>query len=228
MKRTRRSGTYAPRKKSRNTSTMVKIASNAAQRVIMKAAETKANWLHVNEQYLNTLTGYLAYDPLAVDEGSGKEERIGTEIMPTGLHIKGVINNNGASPNFVRIVIVKSKTRQQVTTGDFFAASTGVGQDISAINGLDRMYWPIHKSVHTVLYDRVLRLEKNGEVGKSKAFNKFIKLKGKIKFDGAGTGSENLTPRYHIVYMTAESEDDTSLGENVEVSALHRFFYKDF
>ncbi|CAN0135924.1 unnamed protein product, partial [Heterosigma akashiwo] len=163
-----------------------------------------------------------------VTEGTGKEERIGTEIMPTGLHIKGVVNNNGASPNFVRIIVVKSNTRQNVTSGDFFAANTGVGQKITAINGLERMYWPIHKTVHNVLYDRVLRLEKNGDFGKSKLFNKFIKLKGKIKFDGNCTGAEQLTPRYHIVYMTAESEDDTSTGQNVEVSAMHRFFYKDF
>lgn len=216
------------KRKSAAQTKMKRTATAAARRVLMKASETKSNWVHVNEQNLSTLTGYIAYDPLVITEGSGVEERIGTEIMPTGLHIRGVVNNNGGSPNFVRILVVKSNTRQQVTLGDFFGAGTGLGQDISAVNGLDRMYWPIHKNVHTVLYDKVMRLEKSSEVGKSRSFNKWLKLGGKIKFDGGGTGSEQVTPRYHIVYMAAETEDDTSTGQNVEVSALHRLFYKDF
>lgn len=216
------------KRKSAAQTKMKRTATAAAKRVLMKTSETKANWVHINEQNLNTITGYLAYDPLVITEGTGKEERVGTEIIPTGLHVRGICNNNGSSPNFVRILILRSNTRQQVNTGDFFGSSTGVGLDISAVNGLDRMYWPIHKATHTVLYDKVIRLEKSTEVGKSRQFNKWIKLGGKIKFDGNGTGSENLFPRYHIVYMSAESDDDTSTGQNVEVSVLHRFFYKDF
>lgn len=215
------------RHKSAAQAKMKRTAASAARRAVMKMSETKAYWTHVNETSLNTLTGYIVTDPAAVDEGSGQEQRLGTEISPTGLHIKGVLNNNGSSPNFVRIVVVKSLTRQNVATGDWFAANTGVGQDISAINGLDRMYYPIHKKVHQVLWDKVYRLENNGTTDKSRFFNKFLKLGGKLKFDGAGTGSEQSTPRYHIVYMAAETEDDTSLGQSVEVSAIHRLFYKD-
>lgn len=218
---------YVKRKSATQTK-MKRTATAAARRVLMKTSETRTNWVHVNEQSLSTLTGYLAYDPLVVSEGTGKEERIGSEIIPTGLHIKGVVHNNGSGPNFVRIVVVKSNTRQQVTTGDFFGGETGLGQDITDVTGLDRMYWPIHKNVHQVLYDKVIKLEKSGEVGNCRMFNKWLKLGGKIKYDGGNTGSEQLTPRYHIVYLSAEAADDTSTGQTVEVSALHRFFYKDF
>ena len=221
------STTRRVRHKSAAQAKMKRTAASAARRAVMKMSETKVHWAHYNEKSLNTLTGFEVLDPAAVVEGSGQEERIGTEISPTGFHIKGVLNNNGSSANFVRIVVVKSMTRQNIATGDWFAASTGLGQDITAVNGLDRMYWPIHKKVHQVLWDKVYRLEANGSTDKSRFFNKFLKLGGKLKFDGGNTGSEQSTPRYHIIYMAAETEDDTSLGQSVEVSAIHRLFYKD-
>lgn len=218
----------APAKRTKTTKATSQVARQAAKNVLMRMAETKTKWQHVNEINLSTLTGYLAYDPLAPTQGTGPQERIGTEIQPTGLHIRGVVHNNGGNANFVRILVVKSTTRQDIASGDFFAAASGIGQDITAINGVDRVFWPIHQKVHKVLYDKTLLLEKSTEINKAKSFNKFIKLSGKVKFDGASTGPEQVTPRYHIVYLGAESPDDTSLGENVEVSALHRFFYKDF
>lgn len=208
--------------------TAAQTARRTAKSVIMRLAETKAHWQHANEVNLNTFTGHVAYDPLAPAEGSGNEERIGTEIMPTGLHIRGVLHNNGNKANYVRIVVVRSTTRQNVGAGDFFSSATGNGQDITAVTGVDKMYWPIHQKAHKVLYDRVIKLEQVAETGNTQTFQKWIKMSGKVRFDGNSTGVESVTPRYHIVYMASQAADDTVLGENVELSALHRFFYKDF
>lgn len=231
MKRTRhlsRSASSAKRARMYSGQTAVQTARRTAKNVIMRLAETKSHWQHANEVNLNTSTGHLAYDPLAAAEGTGAEERVGTEIQPTGLHIRGVLYNNGNKANYVRIVVVKSATRQHIGGGDFFMSAAGSGTDITAVTGLDKMYWPIHQKVHKVLYDRVIKLEQVAETGNTQTFQKWIKLSGKVRFDGAATGVEQVTPRYHIVYMASQAADDTVLGENVELSALHRFFYKDF
>lgn len=231
MKRTRhlsRSASSAKRTRLYSGRTAAQTARQTAKNVIMRLAETKAHWGHANEANLNTSTGYLAYDPLTPPEGAGAEQRNGTEIQPTGLHIRGVLHNNGNKSNYVRIVVVKSATRQNIASGDFFANAAGNGVDITAITGLDKMYWPIHQKVHKVLYDRTFFMEQTDRVGATKTFNKFIKLSGKVNFDAGNSGVENVTPRYHIVYLAAQASDDTVLGENVEVSALHRLFYKDF
>lgn len=193
--------------------------------------ETKQQWVHHNEVSLNTLSqGYLSNGP-AIAQGNINAARISNVIHATGLHMKGVLNNNSGSESLVRALVVGYAAQGDPSLNIFRNAVTGATAAISAVNGLDAMYFPVNKVDYHVYYDKLIRVAGSATGNASanvKTFSKFIKLnRRKIEYKGNTWGFGNQNWMYSIIWIAADANDDTTTGTVVELSMLERFYFQD-
>lgn len=208
--------------------------STAVKRYVRRAipkTETKQIWTHHNEIPLNSLTqGYRAAMP-AIAQGATNVQRIGNVINLSALHLKGAFHNNAATESMVRFVMVGYPATNGDPLNNFFRSThSGLTTGMSGVNGLDQMYFPINKLELHVYFDQLIKLGPNAASGNSnvRMFNKFIKLgRRKIEYKSNTTGVGNQNWEYSIIWLAADTNDDTSTGTTVEVSCLERLYFKD-
>lgn len=192
--------------------------------------EIKSVWQHSNEVALNTLAQGTVNVMPSITNGLG-QARIGSSINAKGLHIKGALNNNSTSETFCRLIVFTYNGSVDPSTNFFQGTSAGTNSAISAINGLDAMYFPINKRDLQVRYDRVFKLagSATGNAGRNVTmFSKFIKFGGKkLAYAGTGSGVASQTWQYGICWIAADANDDTTTGTSVDMSMLERFYYTD-
>lgn len=192
----------------------------------------KQTWNHVNEAQLSTLTqGYLSTGPFVV-QGIGANQRVGNDINIMGLHLKGALHNNSAGQTFVRAIVVGYNASNGDPTINLFRnTATGATAAVTAVNGLDCMYFPINKLDLHVYWDKVFRFSsiEAGNAGQNtRMFNKFIKLGGrKVQFKATGIGPGYQNWQYSVIWISADASDDTTTGTSVDLSYLEIMHYKD-
>lgn len=227
--------TSTTRKPKRRYTTRKRGVSTAVKKYVRRAmpkVELKQSWTHTNEIALNTLTqGYQTNGP-SMAQGTGASNRIGNVINAKALHIKGVLNNNSGSESMARcIVIGYDASNGDPTLNLFRNGSTGATSGISGINGLDAMYYPVNKLDFHIYYDKVIRVAGSaaGNAGANvKLFSHFVKFHGrKIEFKANTSGFGNQTWMYSIIWIAADSNDDTTTGTTMDLSMLERFYYTD-
>lgn len=223
-----------PKTTRRTTSRKPKVSKAVKQYVrrTRPKVETKQSWTHHNEVNLSTLSqGYTSTGPL-ISQGTNSLTRIGNKITASGMHLKGVLNNNSGSETTVRMLIVGF----DASNGDpslnlFRTGASGATAAISAVNGLDAMYYPINTIDLHVYYDTTYKLagSATGNAGANvKVFQKFVKFnRRQIEYKGNATGYSNQNWLYQIIWIAADTNDDTTSGTAVELSAMERFFYQD-
>lgn len=212
--------------------TQAKVVKKIATRACKRQQETKVHYTHRDESNESTLSQGTFFDPMDIDQGTAGDERLGNTIRAKNLHIQGVLHNTGSVCNFVRIVVFWAKDRQNFTnaSGEFFVDNNGDPQTISSVTGLNAMYYPTNRALVTPLTDRRYRLGTGSATSDETRFFKInVPLKNKlIRYEeGTSGGADNVSPRLHVLFLAAEGEDDTSTGENIEVSCMMRFFYYD-
>lgn len=202
--------------------------------IINKRAETKQYWSQWDETALTTLQAATFYDLTSISQGDNNGNRNGSQVRLNGFHFKGIVNNNSSSvTNYVRIVVFKSihdNVDMTYSTSDLFAAANNNPVTLSDQTGLNAMYHPIDKRLHTVYKDIVVKLAPTTATdgSQTKMVSFWIPLKGlKVDYEGTGTGDGNCYPRVHFGMWAAEAPDDTSTGETVEFSGVGRMFFKD-
>lgn len=177
----------------------------------------------LDEQNLNTVTQGSFVDPLDITQGDGIHQRHGDTVYVTGLRIRGVLHNNATTVNMVRMCLLQTSEDADFTAAtDLFDSNTGA-VDFSSVTGLNTMYHEFEKQKIKVKWDQVVALGTTSDTAGAqvKYFDQYIRFPGrglKIKYLGSSSGALNVFPRLHIGFWAAEAPDDTSLGENVEVS----------
>lgn len=225
--------TTSTKRRSRRRPTYKALVRKEINRTLAKRMEVKTKWWSQDEATVSTLSqGNNFQDIITVAEGTGAEERVGKCINLTGLHIRGVIHNNGGNCNYVRMVIFRYMLPSLTvdSTESFFENSIGSRTDFTSIGGLNTIYTPVNKNNVKVLYHRIFKLAPNTSTeGKhTQLFNKFIKLRNmKVEFEGPNTGNANVQPRLWFGIWAAESADDTGLGQTIETSYVGRTFFTD-
>lgn len=223
-----------PRKynsKKKSTASTRKMTS-IAKRVLNKNTETKRRWQGLNEVGLTHVDNALFYDATGITQGTAINERVGNEVRLSGLHFKGVLNNNYDGVNFVRMVVFYGKDQMNFDSSvGIFQNSAGSLVSTLSQTGLNSIYYPINKTRCQVLHDKVYRLAPaitNGESpATSKFFNTFVKLHGKkITFAGNDTGADSADHRLHVGLWVADGRDDFP-ASRVEVSGIITTYYKD-
>jgi len=190
-------------------------------------------WAHYNEVQLSTLAqGYQSNAVCQIGQGLNANNRVGNAVNFSGLHLKGILNNNSTSESFVRMLVLGyPATISDPSLILFRNLPTNTTAGVSSVNGLDAMYYPINKLELHVYYDSVVRLagSATGNSGSNtRFFQKFIKFGGKkVEFKGSSSGANNQNWMYSVMWIAADANDDTSTGTAVELSCLERLYFKD-
>lgn len=165
-------------------------------------------------------------------EGVDHAQRIGHEVNLFGLHLKGAMYNNSAGETYIRCIVVGYPgTNGDPTLNLFRGGQGGAARSVAQITGLDAMYFPINKVQLHCYEDKVYKLAGNnsGNSGvNTRMFNKFIKFGGKrIRYLGNQAGAGNQDWLYSIIWIAADSSDDTMVGTSVDLSQLEVVYFKD-
>jgi len=218
-------------KKPRVSKPVISAVRREVKKIINKNSETKCKWTQPDEVSLSTLTQFYAYDPLLITQGLQPDNRVGNEIRLQGHHLRYMFQSNANTNTWVRIALVKTYDETQLTSASYiFEDANGAQLRPQDIPGLNMIYHPFDKQRINVLFNKVFKLGNPlGYDAKDIVnFTRFTKLHNmKIEFEGNNTGSQNVKPRLHILIMVADANDDTSLGNTVEVSGVGRLWYKD-
>lgn len=212
--------TYVPSYKSAPTKTLVPVVR-------------KSFMVHVNEHALNTLsTGSDWWDPLAITHGTDHSDRTGNQITVTGISMRGILHNNQADTQVVRLVVLETDLDSQFgNTTDFLEAPypADTGASITDQPGLNSVVLPIDTQVAKPLYDKTFIMGRADRGEGTKQFKHFIKFKNglKINYRGGATGAANVFPRLHIGAWVAEGDDDVATGQVTELSAAFKLYYHD-
>lgn len=230
-RRARTAGKPNYRRKTTGKAKVSKAVKQYVRRTRPKV-ETKQVWVHHNEVNLSTLAqGYTSTGPL-VTQGTNSFARVGNNINASGLHLRGVLSNNSGSESMVRVIVVGFPGSNGDPSLNLFRASSGGSTAaVSAVNGLDAMYYPLNIAELHVYHDHVHKLAGSaaGNAGaNAKTFMQFIKFnKRKIEYKGNTTGYGNQNWMYQIIFIAADTNDDTTLGTAVELSMIERFYFQD-
>ena len=198
---------------------------------LSKYSETKCKWLPLDETAITTLTQFYAYDPLVITQGLQPDQRIGNEIRLSGFHSRLMFKSNADTNTWVRLALVKTYDETQITSSSYILEdANGAQLRPMDVTGLNLIYHPFDKQRIQVLYQRVIKLAPNTSVDAKDItmIRRFVKLHNmKIQYEGNNTGSLNVKPRLHMLLMAADANDDTTLGNTIEVSGISRLWYKD-
>lgn len=205
-------------------------ATKAYIRRVMPKVEIKQLHVHQNEVQISTLTQTALVEGPSIVQGTAWNNRVGNEVCAHKLEVRGVLYNNSTSESMVRMLILSTKTHTDLS--EVFISNTGGSTSgTSTIGGLDTMYYPINEADFRIHTDKIIKLagSATGNAGANaqviKHTVKFPKIR--VKYDNNATGAFSQNWRYYVFYIAADSNDDTSTGTVVELSALTRFFFTD-
>lgn len=216
------------RKRARKVSPLVK---REVKKQLFKNAEKKMCWLSGEESALTTLTQFYAYDPLDISQGFDTRTRIGDEIRLGGIHARFLLKNNSNYTVYVRMALVKTFDEYNFTSSSYiFDTNVGGQTTPSSLTGIKQIYTPFDTSRINIVWNKILKLAPaNGTDGKECAvYQRWANLRNiKIQYQANSSGSQNVKPRYHILFCLADADNDTSTGNTIEVSWLVRTYFTD-
>lgn len=219
--------TYKRKRPSRRTNVRTIVKRELARNV-----ERKSLFTTMDEISINTLAPTSYYDTIAaIAQGTAYNQRIGNEIIVTGIHLKGIFHNNSATDTvWVRVALFWYKgTDVALGAGStIFETTTGGQTDLASLAGTRSMTWPLNKSAVTPLWDTTFKLAALEDGAQhTTARNKFIRLHKKVKYE-AGSASGLLNqPRLCLGMWSSQSDADDAIGSVVEFSGFTRIYYTD-
>jgi len=221
--------TRRPKRTSRRSK--VPAATKSYVKRMLPKTELKRFVSYYDEITGSTLVEGSAVPLTNIGQGTASYMRIGNEICVKGLHIKGLFNNNAATPNYVRMMVLWSACDTNTSFGSayYFAESNlaGTTGTISNVTGANMMYYPLNTKQFTPIYDKVFKLGGSGDPSCTRMFSKFVKLNKRIKYIANNYGDGLQDYQISVVYLYAESGDDTTSGQIVETSHVCRLWYSD-
>jgi len=189
------------------------------------------SFTEANETVMNTLSTQYLFQEFTCSQGLGNAQRIGNEILLQGFHTKGVLHNNSTGTIWVRkLILGYSDSIQDGAFTELFRLNLGTTGDLTTVVGLDVIYRPINKVKFHVYKDQVHKLSSNADTAgnHTKFFNDFQKFGGsKIKYEANTGGFTNQDKRFCILWLVADANDDTSLGNPIELSNITSWYFTD-
>lgn len=197
----------------------------------MPKVELKRYVLYSDEVAISTLTQGNMYQLTSLSQGTGSYQRIGTQVTVKGFHIKGVLNNNATTPNYIRMLLVWTPidTLTTFTTAALFDDTNLAGSIAGpgTVIGANILYYPINKLTFKVVYDKVYKLGGSGDPSSTRMFNKFCKMNTRIRYVANQSGDGVQDKQLSLVILAAQADDDVGGGQTIETSYMARTYYTD-
>lgn len=203
--------------------------ASAVKRVLAKQAETKFNIVKKTEStvYGTTLTSPANWDHLnALNEGFTENQRVGNQVRPMMVNIRGHVQSNSLKPIVCKIFLIEMNVANDPRT-DLLEDNTGSYSPAST--DLEAIYARINTTKYRVLKTIMLKTgtyaNHVGDYGGTQMFNETIKLNGVYDYED---GVAQCNKRSLILMpMFREAQNDTTTGEVVEFTFNSKFYYKD-
>lgn len=230
-----------------------RMTARRVKKIIRRTQETKCVSDGIIEATAGTVAtaAYIKRNLFAPTQGDNSDQRHGRKVTLTGIHIKGQVHNNGNRTNYVRILLLAHKdnswTGAPNSTMELFVGPDNQVRTLGNVAMMEKMLYPINKYRFYPLYDKIMKLE--GKMGNSvhtsKASRMFVikkKMNKAVWFDEAPSqvingvemqdnakevGEYNQNIHYTLMVLAADSQNDTIIGENVELSYFRQFWFTD-
>lgn len=179
-----------------------------------------------------TVTPYLNFEPV-IAQGTALNQRIGCEIKMLGIHLKGMLHNNSAITQTVRILVLGTTSDTDTTP-----ATMELFKDISTAGAVTtiqtsgtsfgNMLYKINDRKFKTYYDHVFKLGATGSTDAKDValYNRYIKLNSIIKYEANSTGVGNQNKRFIILYLTSDPALDSG-GGAIEITGNHYYYFVD-
>lgn len=132
----------------------------------------------------------------SVPQGTGGQERVGSDVTIKSLNIRGYFQKGSAATGatFVRMMVIQAMTDDSPTSATIFDATPYT----TSFRNMD------HTSDYRVMYDRVYKLTQDSNVGQYFRLN-FNKFKAKrVQWDETDTTGANAQKGKLYVLFTSE------------------------
>lgn len=220
-KKTYKKRTYKPKAKS-SFAARVKA-------VVKKESETKYLITNTTEStaYGTTLTSPLNYSNLnQIAEGFTENTRVGNKCNPFLINIRGSIQSNTLKPVITKLYLIESNIANDPRSD---LLENNAGQFSPATTDLQAIYARVNTRKYRVLKTLTIKTGTTsahaGDYTSAKLFNMTCKLSGTYEYlDGSSLCQKrNLM----LVPIFRELQNDTSSGEQVEITWNSKLYYKD-
>lgn len=249
----RQSGTFYKKRPKKINKVAASSVRKIAKSVLSRMTETKSvmKVLESNIPHNSAITGADLIPVLpALNQGTDDYERIGDQIRPTGLVVKGLIASNRTYVNtnqvlLVRVVIISPKASSSagVTVpllnsyaAELLQPNLSTGTQVAPFNGNQvELQYPINRDSFHVHFDKTFRIapskadaamEENP--AEYRTFTKSIKLPAKLTYDTGVNFPNNFCPIYGLGYAYADGTGPDTLATTKIISNVTaRLTFKD-
>ena len=226
---------YARKNKSskKYTKKMVrKVSSNTAlrkvvQQVLNKQAETRSFITAVTESTVNTLTSpttsnEITLNSLAVSTLQGG--RIGMKVTGKFCNVRGSIYNPTDLPIYVRLMLIYAD-ESDAPSNDLLETNNATFGAPSV--DLASIYARVNTTKYKVLAHKVIKVGNTAGLQNTQLFNMTLRLNN-IAYHYENVSAQT-TPKKRLmfIYWARRSDNDESLGSNLEITWNSKFYYQD-
>jgi len=220
--------TRKPKKVSfRRKSTKSKSITSVVKKVIQQQAEPKFFIVSVTEQVNNTNTPITKWLLNSVPSGITASERIGDEVMSKMVNIRGHVCGTYQQAVYHKIMLVEHNAQSDPSID---LLENNAGNFAPAAANITDIYARVNTLKYKVLATRTLKTgtvsNTANDYGASQMFEMTAKIPGPIKFDGP----QAVIPQKRVLRLLLFSRtaaNDTTLGEQYEITFNSKFYYSD-
>jgi len=200
------------------------VFARKVKAILNKEVEMKSSIVTVTEQSLNTLTSPASVVILnTIAQGTTQAARTGNKISPKFLNVRGSVHVNPSdTAQYVRLMIIQAVNDADGLTDllELNNATYGpAGTDVAAI------YGRLNTTKYRLLATRTFKIGYTNNFHGSHLFNMNIKLSGNMYYDQGSNTPHNR--KIFFVGINRRSDNDESLGTNLELTFNSKFYYHD-
>lgn len=199
------------------------------QRAAVQALETKKHQVKTDEQSISTLSGYYYMDnQMALPQDDTYSGFDGHFVRGVGTKFNHLFYNTTSQTLLLRYCIIVNKqgsTDYQSGTSLFEDNSGNI--NYASASETTKMYARINRDRYAVLMDKTFKLSPTGtDKNDSLVVKRWINHKlQRYRYDGSTT----FPVRNQVVLLcwVCRGDMDTGIGNNLEVTGIGTFYYKD-
>lgn len=249
----RKAGTFYKKRPVKMNKVAATSVRKIAKSVLSRMTETKmvTKVLETNIPHNSAITGADLIPVLpSLNQGTDDYERVGDQIRPTRLVVRGLIAANRTYTNtnqvlLVRVVIVSPKASSSagVTVpllnsyaAELLQPNLMTGTQVVPFNGNQvELQYPVNRDAFVVHMDKTFRIaptradtsiEQNPD--EYRTFTKSIKLPAKLTYDTGVNFPNNFCPIYGLGYAYADGTGPDTLATTKIISNVTaRLSFKD-
>lgn len=169
-----------------------------------------------------------------VSQGDARNQRDGNRVYSLGQRYAFTFYNNSTFNINCRMIAVIPRIAYDpdipsgIATALLFD-SNGRGYPLTSYNEAQLMLNPINKRGYRVMMDKTFTIQSNSgaDAARNKTIKGYIKTRRILSWDAGESATQPDYPLYFVLW-TSRADNDTGVGDNIEVSYMIRHHFKDF